>query len=133
YFLSDHYAQVVPFTQALADLRKTPMNWDFYKRIVSTYSLAYTRVTFPTAGRSDGVIRGIREKIQALISSMFARETEKRATSSFTDPVSQVEIKKVHITKWSPSLMLRRVVSMRMACEGKHGYNGPKHMAFLRM
>jgi len=133
YFLSDHYPQVVPLLQTLKDLRKTPMDWAFYKRVVSTYPLRYARILFPSAGRSDGVIKGIREKAETSVKSMFPVVAGNNSGPSFTDPVSRVEIKNVQITNWSPSLMLRRIVGMRMACEGKHGYNGLRRLAFLRM
>ena len=109
------------------------MDWEFYKRVLSAYPLAYTRVFFPTAGRSDGVIKGLRMKAQTLINSMFPAETDQKSTASFTDPVSPVEIKQVRISNWSPSLMLRRLASMRIGCQGRHGFNGLKQLAFHRM
>jgi hypothetical protein len=133
YCLSDFHAQVVPLAQAVEDLWRSPMDWVFYKRVISDYPLTYLRLLFPSAGRSNGIIKGIREKVETYITSVLTAETRKSSTNAFTDPVSEPEIKKVHITNWSQNLMLRRLVGMRIACQGKHGFKGPKRLAFLRM
>lgn len=130
YFLSDHHALVVPLTQVLRDLWISPIDWSFSKRVVSDYPLRYIRVFFPSAGRSNGIIKGIREKVET---SLFPANTPKDPILAFTDPVSVQEIKKVKISTWSQSLMLRRLVGMRIACQGRHSFNGLKKLAFQRM
>jgi hypothetical protein len=129
YFISDFYPQVVPLTEILDDLRQTPMDWAFYKHVISNYPLTYIRVLFPSAGRSFGVIGGIREKVATYVKAAFPTETEKGQMLSF----NVTEYKKERITSLSPSLMLRRLVGMRISCQGRHGFNGLKRLAFLRM
>lgn len=127
YFLSDYRAHVVPLTQTIEDLWQTHLDWTFHKRVLSMYPLTYLRTLFPTAGRSTGVIRGLREKAETYVKPLGPMEDEETPTLSFND------FKKDKITDWSQGMMLRRLVAMRIACQGRHVFNGPKRLAFLRM
>lgn len=127
YFLSDYRAYVVPLTQTLQDLRQSHADWPFFKRVLSMYPLTYIRVFFPSAGRSDGVIRGLRKKVEAAITATVAMEIGGSPALPFDD------FKKDKITDWSQGMLLRRLVAMREACLGRHNFNGPKSLAFLRM
>ena len=127
YFLSDYRAQVVPLAQTIEDLWQTRLDWNFRKRVLSMYPLTYLRTLFPTAGRSTGVIRGFREKAETYVKPLGPMEGEGIPTLSFTD------FKKERITDWSEGMMLRRLVAMRIACQGRHVFNGPKRLAFQRM
>lgn len=127
YFLSDYRAQVVPLTQTIEDLWQTDLDWTFHKRVLSEYPLTYVRTLLPTAGRSTGVIRGLREKAESYLNPLGDKEAEGASVLSFND------FKKETITDWSQGMMLRRLVAMRIACQGRHVFNGPKRLAFLRM
>lgn len=127
YFLSDYRAYVVPLTATIEDLRQTNLDWTFYKRVLSAYPLTYVRTLFPTAGRSDGIIRGSREKAETFLKALRPMEAKGTPLLSFDD------FKKEKITDWSQGMMLRRLVAMRIACQGRHAFNGPKKLAFLRM
>jgi hypothetical protein len=125
FFLSDYRAHIVPFIQTAKDLSRADMDWAFRKRVLSMYPLTYLRTMFPTAGRSDGVIRGLREKALRNVRSFGPTDATGAAIINDFDQEK--------ITDWSPSMMLRRIVSMRVACQGRHAFNGPKKLAFLRM
>ena len=127
YFISDYRAQVVPLTETIEDLWETNLDWPFHKRVLSMYPLTYLRALFPTAGRSSGVIRGIREKTATYIKPLGPMEVEGTPAFSFSD------FNKEKITDWSQGMMLRRLAAMRIACQGRHVFNGPKRLALLRM
>ena len=63
YFLSDFRADIVPFNRTLRDLRQCGADWQFSKRMLSQYPAMLVRKLFPTVGRSDGVMVGIRAKL----------------------------------------------------------------------
>jgi hypothetical protein len=56
-------------------------------------------------------------------------EAEAGATVLYVETISTQE----KLSNWPTGLMLRRIVSMREACQGKHTFNGPKKLALLRM
>jgi len=133
YLLSDFRAQVVPVGQTIKDLLQSHVEWAFWKRVLSMYPQNYVRTLFPSVGRSFGVIGGVREKFEIYAKTFVSLETESSPRLSFNQTVSSPEYKKVKISDWSPSKMIRRLVSMRSACQDIHAYNGPKKLAFFRM
>lgn len=133
YFLSDFRAEVVPLGQTIKDLRQSRADWPYSKRLLSLYPLTYLRMLYPTAGRSDGVMVGVRENLRKLVRAVFPLESEAGPTLSFNETASTQEYKKEKISSWSSGRMLRRLASLRSACQGKHAFNGPKRLAFLRM
>jgi len=85
------------------------------------------RRLFPTIGRSDGVMVGIRAKLQKLRGgSIDAGEAPKLQTTGKSD----IEEK---VSDWSEARLQRRLVLLRAACLGKHNYNGPKKLALARL
>jgi hypothetical protein len=130
-FLSDFRANIVPLRRTASDLWNGGADWAFSKRVLSAYPLHYLRQVYPTAGRSQGVIAGVREEISQ-VGSRVQATGEAGPTLSFdgTDPKSY---KKETIADWSPARMLRRLTELRSASQGKHVFSGPKQRAFERM
>jgi hypothetical protein len=130
-FLCDFHADVVPIGRSVGDLRESHSEWAFWKRILSRYPLSYVRQAFPTAGRSQGVMYGLRDELKNLL---------KPGPRVASGPVlgvggnnADLEYRKERITDWSEARLLRRTTLMRAACEGKHWFTGPKHTALIRM
>jgi hypothetical protein len=133
-FLSDFRAAIVPLPQTAVDLWRSETDWSFRKRLVSSYPLNYLRLLYPTAGRSDGVIGGVREEFGALVTRAISQSADNEAgpTLSFDGEGIQ-DYKKETIANWSPGRLLRRLTELRTASQGSHAFNGPKRLAFLRM
>lgn len=132
-FLCDFRAEVVPLRQTMKDLWQSRASWPYCRRLLSLYPLAYLRKLFPTAGRSDGVMVGVREKLVRLVMGVVPMKSEAVPTFSLNKIASNQEGIKEKITDWSPGRMLRRLAAMRGDFQGKHTFKGPKNQAFLRM
>ena len=132
-FLCDFRSQVVSLPQAASDLAAIQASWPLTKRVVSQYPLKYVRFLFPTAGRSAGVMGGLKEQMGKVLKPWMKVESE--AGPKVPDPgaggVAPEELEK--ISDWSAGTMLRWVTKMRSACHGRHSYDGLKKLAFLRM
>lgn len=127
YFLCDFHAEIVPFSEAWRDLRQSGMDWQFAKRMLGQYPVMLARKLFPTIGRSDGVLVGLR----AQLARLAGRKAEAGEAPKFggTGP-SEVEEK---VSDWSEARLQRRLVLMRAGCQGKHSYAGPKKLALVRL
>jgi hypothetical protein len=132
-FICDFRAEVVPLRQTINDLWQSKADWPFIKRLLSTYPLAYIRELFPTAGRSGGVMAGVREKFNNMLGTNYLTVTEAGPTLSFNNTGSAEGDKKERINNWPPGRMLRRLAGMHSGFKGKHAFNGPKQLALLRM
>jgi hypothetical protein len=132
-FLCDFHADVVPLVHTVNDLRRSRADWHFSKRVLSQYPLNYVRVLFPTVGRSDGVMWGMRDQLSYALRLSTDATSESRPTLSVGKSTRSEDSKKGTIRDWEPARMLRRLASMRVACQGRHSFDGPKNLAFLRM
>ena len=129
HWLCDFRADIVPFHRTLQDLWGCRADWQFCKRIVSQYPMMLVRKLFPTVGRSDGVMTGIRDEL--------------RRIAGRSNDVSMIEATKFEVTKplefkervseWPPSRVQRRLAALRTRCQGQHSFNGPKKMALERL
>lgn len=133
YWLCDFRAEIVPLGQTIKDLWKSPEDWAFCKRLLSLYPTTYLRRFFPTVGRSEGVMVGVREKIKGLVGALYHMESEAGPTLSLDRTSSAKEGKTERISNWSEGRMLRRLASMHNACHGRHAFEGPKNLALERM
>ncbi len=129
YWLCDFRADIVPLGETVSDLRQNHTDWSFAKRILSQYPESWLRILYPTVGRSDGVMTGIRSQLGKLRShkNVKVAEDEPLLTASGTDYVKE------RITDWSPSRFLRRMESMREACGSRQAFDGLKQQALLRL
>ena len=132
-FLCDFHADVVPFVQTANDLRLSRADWHFSKRVLSQYPLKYIRILFPTVGRSDGVMWGTRDKLAYAFGLAGGAASEARPTLAVGKVLRTEESKNDTIKDWKPARRLRRLATMRAACQGQHRFDGPKNLAFSRM
>jgi hypothetical protein len=133
YFLCDFRAEVVPLGQTIKDLRQSRADWTYCKRLLSMYPLTYFRILFPTAGRSDGIMVGVREKLVRQAGGIIHMESEAGPKLAIQEKAPTQEFETEKISNWSRGRILRRLASMRNACQGIHVFNGAKKMALLRM
>jgi hypothetical protein len=129
WFLCDFRAEIVPLTQTIHDLRECNADWQLSKRILGQYPIMFARKLFPTIGRSDGVMVGIRTKLQKLI-SRSAGSDEGDAVKFGGTGASEINEK---VSDWSKARLQRRVVLLRNACLGKYTFGGPKQLALMRL
>jgi hypothetical protein len=129
YYLCDFRADIVPLSQTIQDLQKSNLDWQQCKRMLSQYPRLFVRKLFPTIGRSDGVMVGIRAKLQKLTGVSSSLDTGDAPKFGATD---KSEVKE-RISDWPEARIQRRLVLLRNACLGKHAFNGPKKLALVRM
>lgn len=126
HFLSDFRSELVPVMVTVKDLRTSGAGWGFSKRILSQYPLTWLRVLFPTAGRSIGVMTGLRTKLRGLSS---ATGGDNESGPSF-NPQS---LASGRIEDWLPGRTLRNLAQFRAGCQGKSSFDGPKRLALKRL
>jgi len=133
YHLCDSRANIVPISQTIRDLRHIGADWQFSKRMLSQYPLAYVRQLLPTAGKSDAVLVGLRSK---LYEQMRFSSADQDGTNTLILPsqaVLEFGESNERVSDWPPSKTLRRLALLRSHIQGKHVFNGPKQLAFQRM
>jgi hypothetical protein len=133
HFLCDFHASVVPIRDTVAQLCQCHADWTFAKRVLSQYPLTAVRILFPTAGRSQGVLSGVRDRLLELRGKSTGMESDSGPTLELGATESVNDAKSASIRTWTPAKMLRRQSLLRAACAGRHDFNGPKHEAFVRM
>lgn len=126
HWLSDFRADIVPLTQTVSDLWGSSADWELSERTLRQYPIAAVRLVFPTVGRSDGVMVGLRAQIQKIISNANAQDVTKG--KHFSRPELQE-----HVSDWQEGRLLRRLALLRAACKGKHSFDGPKKRALARL
>jgi len=84
-------------------------------------------------GRSDGVMWGMRDQLSHALGLSTGMTSESRPTLSVGKVIRSEDSKNDSIRDWEPARMLRRLATMRAACQGRHSFDGPKNLAFLRM
>lgn len=132
-YLCDFRSQIVSWPQALRDLTKTHCRWDYSKRVLSQYPLKYIRLLFPTAGRSQGVMGGLKEQARNYFHLGSAADSEAGPGIPTFDARSVNPIKRQKISTWPKARLLQRLTKMKSACFGLHSFDGPKKLALRRI
>ncbi|MBP9009718.1 MAG: hypothetical protein WAP08_04830 [Smithellaceae bacterium] len=127
--LSDFRVDYVPLTQTIRDLWQVQADFSFNKRVLSQYPTRALRVLFPTVGRSDGVMTGIRDELKKMTRIGSSSEPDE-AFRFKMEGDSGLEEK---VSDWPPGRLQRRLALTRAACQGKHSFNGLKKMALTRL
>jgi hypothetical protein len=126
YFLCDFRANIVPLSRTVRDLAESNTEWPFSRRIVTQYAVTFVRRLFPTIGRSDGVMVGVRAKLQRIVGvNTDASEMPAFATtgkSVLTERLSEV-----------PEARFQRRLLSLGASVGVPSFNGPKKLALHRL
>lgn len=131
--LCDARANLVPFTQTVRDLWQSHSSWSFAKQLLSQYPRAYLRHLFPTAGRSEAVMVGMREQGRKLLRLSSASEDRARALVLPSQPVLEFGESKLKLSELSEARLLRRLAMTRSEIQGRHAFDGPKMVALKRL
>ena len=129
YSLCDFRADIVPLSRAISDLWRGGGDWPFRKRVLAQYPVMLVRRLFPTVGRSDGVMTGVRDLLQ----ETFRGKSDVVSNEGVRFGISGVSESGEKLSEWSPARLQRRLVVMRCACQGRHVFSGPKKMALTRL
>jgi hypothetical protein len=133
YHLCDSRAQIVSVARTIQDLWEARVGWQFAKRVLSQYPLACLRVLFPTAGRTDAVLVGLRRKVLYLTGSSPTVDEKANALVLPSQPVLDFGESTEKLSDWPAAKTLRRLVLQRTEIQGAHVFVGPKKLALLRM
>ena len=129
YWLCDFRAEIVPLGKAIRDLEYCGPDDQLCKRIISQYPQMFVRQLFPTVGRSDGVLVGIRANLSKLANS--AKSTDLDEAPKFGSTGTSEVVQK--LSDWPTTRLQRRVVLLRTVFQGKHSFDGAKKMALMRL
>ena len=129
YFLCDFRGDIVPLLQTIRDLWQSRTSWELSRRILGQYAVSLVRKLFPTVGRSDGVMVGIRTKLRTWLGHSTDTNAEEAPKFGATGPSEDKE----QLSGWPESHVQRRLVLFRASCNGKHAFNGPKKLALERL
>jgi hypothetical protein len=130
--LSDFRADTVPFLQTISDLRASGTNWELTKRTLSQYPRKFVRLAFPSAGRSLGVMVGVRSKIRAGFNLLRTAQTHQNNPAQ-PSIGSSFEVDET-IASWKSDRLLRNVALMKARLRGgQHSFSGTKSIALDRL
>ncbi|MFO1313546.1 MAG: hypothetical protein U1F41_15940 [Burkholderiales bacterium] len=128
HWLSDYRAAIVPFGDAMRDMRLCGFDKDLCKRILSQYPQELVRVLFPSAGRSDGVLVGLRAKLVPLLTRQ-SDDDSARAPAAVPGPSDNVE----KLSEWPVARLQRRLALLEQAITRRHAFDGPKRRSLERL
>jgi hypothetical protein len=131
--LCDSRAQHVPLSRTIKDLWRSRSGWQFSKRVLSQYALAVVRFTFPTAGKSDAVLVGAREKVRHMLHLSDSKEDSTKALVLPPAGVLDFGEDTSKLSDLSEGRLRRRMAMMRVEIQGRHEFAGPKMEALRRM
>lgn len=129
YTLCDFRAEIVPLSQSIRDLWNVSADWPFSKIVLSQYPIKAVRILFPTVGRSDGVMTGIRDQIKRLAGRGSSGEAGEAVGFGLEDDLAPDD----RLSNWTPGRFQRRMVGARAQCQGKYSFNGIKKAALMRI
>lgn len=132
-YLCESRANLVPVTETVEDLWRSKADWEFSKRVLKQYPLAYLRKLFPTAERSDAVLVGLRRKLRALAGLSPTADDQAGSLVMPRQPVLNFGGSTAKLSNWPSDKALRRLTVLRGEIHGGHRFGGPKALAFLRM
>jgi hypothetical protein len=131
--LCDHRAGIVPLKQTVQDLWRIKAGWTYCKRVLSQYPLAWLRALFPTAGKSDAVLVGMRRKLRELSRISATAEEKANAFVLPTEPILEFGDTAEKLSEWPVDKRLRRLALVRNEIRGAHRFDGLQRLALLRM
>jgi len=133
YHLCDTRPNIVPIAQTIHDLWHSHADWQFSKRLLSQYPLAFVRILFPTAGNSDAVLVGVRRKLPERWRASAAAADRANSMVLPREAVMEFGGSTEKLSEWPRSKVLRRLTLMRSENRGAHSFDGPKRLALSRM
>ena len=110
YWLCDFRADIVPLGRTIRDLRESDLDWQQCKRILSQYPRMFVRKLFPSVGRSDGIMVGVRSKLLKLM----GRSPVVDAGEAPKFGASGKSVVKDRVSDWSEARLQRRLALLHL-------------------
>ena len=129
HFLCDFRSEIVPFSRTVSDLWRLESNWSEMKPFISQYALTAIRKVYPSAGRSYGILVGIRSRLKQWRRGFQSKNSDVALTM---DPENKGGTNE-SILSWSNARTLRNEARLRAVCGGKHTFDGLKRLALFRI
>lgn len=133
YRLCDSHANLVSLWSTVQDLWHSGADYQSSTRVLGQYPLSYVRKLFPTVGRSDAVMVGLRRKLPERLRGTAAAEERAASLVMPSQPVMDFGESTLKVSDWPADKMRRRLAGMRSENRGLHAFNGPKRLALERM
>jgi hypothetical protein len=139
--LADRRPELVPIRRAVADLREAGADWPFTKRVLGQYLLHGATRAFPTAGKSDLVMVGVRRVAREAAAGRwpFGRPSALRppggggATPAILfDPRGATDRERT-LDSWPREERLRNIANYGITGRDRHAFFGPKFLALRRL
>jgi hypothetical protein len=132
--LSDDRANIVPLARTINDLWASGTEPLLSRRILAQYALKSVRLLFPTAGKADKVLVGVRRKVAEQLGLQASLEEHEGVVLQPSGSVLESGESTMKVSDWSPARVLRRIAALRAENRGRHEFfNGPKRIGFHRM
>ena len=129
YSLCDFRAEMVPLGATIRELWSLVSDGGYARNVLSQYPIAALRVAFPTVGRSDGVMTGIRDQLNTLLGGRGGGAPKEAVAFGPNGDVVSDE----RVSDWDPGRRERRMVLARAACGDKQGFAALKRAALERI
>lgn len=133
HYLCDTRANIVGIGQTIQDLWRLKVDWSFSRRLLGQYALAWTRMVFPTAGKTDAVLVALRRKLLATAGFAPTNADQANVLVLPSEPLLNFGESTERMSDWPEGRAIRRLALLRAQIRGQHGFNGPKRLALLRM
>jgi hypothetical protein len=130
-YFSNFRAALVPLSQTISDLIASHSPMAFFKRTLAQYPEHWIKILFPTAGSSTGLMVTIRTKIHDLTHRHGGGGGDGETKAVMNGDTSQLPTERT--SDWDKGRLLRNVAGMKASSQNEHFFDGPKHLAFLRM
>jgi hypothetical protein len=127
--LCDFRAEIVPLSQTLFDLWHLGGDSAYGKKVLSQYPVSVLRMAFPTVGRSDGVLTGVRDYLSRLMQRNHPGAAREAVVFNPNSDVVPDE----RVSDWTPGRRERRMVLERAACGSRHEFTALKRAALGRL
>lgn len=127
--LSDFRADYVPLQQTIQDLLKIKADKVYTKKVLEQYPMKFVHFFFPLFGKAEGVMTGIRDELKKILNKknkLIASDEPKQNIMAGTS-------REERLSDWEPGRLMRRILLMRTAANGKTTFNGLKKLAIHRL
>lgn len=132
--LADERAMIVPLSRTMNDLWASGAESSLWHRVLSQYTVTYVRLLFPTAGKADRVLEGLRSKAAAWLGRQASLEEHEGLVVEPRAPLLDAGESTAKVSDWTPARLIRRIASFRSENSGRHDFfKGPKSLAFHRL
>jgi hypothetical protein len=132
--MADERATVVPLSRTIKDLWASKADSSLSDRILAQYLLRYVRLLFPTAGKTDKVLVGLRQKLVAKLGDQASLAEREGVVIEPPPPILDTTDTTARISDWSSARLLRRIAALRSENHSRHEFfRGPKNRALYRM